>query len=117
MTKEELAAELHNSEYGNEMTETQKKQAKEAGLVVVFGYSDDNVELRGAINEEVDAWDGTTMYFDENGLLQNDCSDENCPHFEALKRTAKTIRAISKKDNFGRFWAAVQHWPVHYERR
>ena len=34
------------------------KEAKEKGIVVVFGYSDDNIEFRGAIEDEVGCFDG-----------------------------------------------------------
>jgi hypothetical protein len=37
----------------SEINKAEERQAKDAGLVVVFGYSDDGVELRGAIHDEV----------------------------------------------------------------
>ena len=49
ITKEQLAETLNGNEIGNEITKEQEQQAKENGLVVVFGYSDDNMELRGAL--------------------------------------------------------------------
>ena len=53
MTKEELAAKLNGREYRDEITEAEEQAAKDAGLVVAFGASDDLVELRGAINDEL----------------------------------------------------------------
>lgn len=50
MTKEELAARLDGREYGSEMTEDEEAEAKEAGLLVIFGYSDDSIEFRGAFH-------------------------------------------------------------------
>jgi hypothetical protein len=91
MIKEELAVILNGREYGDEITKGEEKQAKDSGLVVVFGYSDDNVELRGAINDEIGAYDGTTLYFDGAGLLQNKCNDDDCPYFAASKKSAETI--------------------------
>ena len=41
MTAKELAELLNGREYGNEITSDEEKLAKESGLVVVFGYSDD----------------------------------------------------------------------------
>lgn len=58
MTKEELAALLNGREYGDEITPVECAKASAAGLVVVFGYSDDNVELRGAMEDEVGMYDG-----------------------------------------------------------
>lgn len=93
MTKEELAAIINGRQEGNELTKEEETTAKQSGLVVVFGYSDDNVELRGAIDDELGAYDGTTLYFDKDGLLQNECDDEDCPYFKNAKQGAKTIEA------------------------
>lgn len=72
LTKEELAAKLNGREYMNEITKAEAAEAKAAGLIVIFGYSDDNVELRGAIHEEVGAYDGTTLHISHTGALQGD---------------------------------------------
>lgn len=69
MTAQELAARLHGREYGKETTKAEEAEAKAAGLVIVYGYSDDNVELEGAIDEEIGAWDGTTIRVTPLGLL------------------------------------------------
>ena len=94
MTKEELAGMLNGREYGNEITKPEERLAKEDGLVVVFGYSDDNVELRGAIKEEVGSYDGGSVFVIPAGLLENKCDDENCPYFEAEKANAHKIDAL-----------------------
>lgn len=70
-TKEALAALLSGREYREEMSKFEAAQAKAAGLVVVFGWSDDNVELRGAIDDEVGAFDGTTVRATPLGLLKH----------------------------------------------
>lgn len=69
MTKEELAQELNGGEYGREITATAAKEAKESGLLVIFGASDDLCELRGVIDDEVSSYDGTTLLIDKNGLI------------------------------------------------
>ena len=51
-TKEELAALLHGREYRNEISAEEEVAAKAAGLVVVFGASDDLAEISGAISDE-----------------------------------------------------------------
>ena len=98
MTKELFAAKLAGREYGSEITVTESKCAKSHGLVVVFGYSDDNVELRGAISEEVGAYDGTDVLITPSGLLENKCEDEDCPYFEAEKAKAVKIEALFGKE-------------------
>lgn len=91
---QEFAMLLNGREYGDEITPQECAHAKQDGIVVVFGCSDDNVELRGAIHDEVGAYDGTTLCFDAKGLLQNDCDDEDCPHYIKLINSAKTIKAV-----------------------
>lgn len=61
MTTKEAAALLNGREYGNEMTLDEEKRFKAAGLVAVFGYSDDNCELRGAIDDEIGCYDGGVL--------------------------------------------------------
>jgi hypothetical protein len=94
MTKEELAALLNGRKRRNEITNQEEQQAKDAGLVVVFGCSDDLMEFRGAIYDEVGCYDGGIAYFDEKGLLEIECDNEDCPYFEKIKNNAKTIEAI-----------------------
>jgi hypothetical protein len=67
LTKEQLAETLNGNEYGNEITKEQEQQAKESGLVVVFGYSDDNMELRGALNDEFGCYNGGEIKFTKEG--------------------------------------------------
>ena len=53
MTLYEFANGLNGRSYDSEiMTTFEEKRAKELGFVVVFGYSDDNAEFRGAYEEE-----------------------------------------------------------------
>ena len=44
---------------------------KELGYVVVFSYSDDNMEFRGAINDEFACYYGGTVYLDKNGIIND----------------------------------------------
>lgn len=53
------------------------KQARDAGLVIVFGLSDDLMEFRGAIDDEIGAYDGTTAYVDTKGVLPERDSIDN----------------------------------------
>lgn len=100
MNTKELAALLNNREYREEITRDEEAQAKHAGLVVVFGASDDLMEFRGAIHNELDAYEGTAAYLDANGLLVNECEDSECIYFIRLKRKAKNINQIWDKDGY-----------------
>lgn len=100
MTKEELAARLNGREVGDEITREEAFEAEKAGIVVVYGASDDLMEFDGAICDEVSCYDGGTAFLDANGLLQNECDDENCPHFIRMKEKAIIIKAIWDDDKF-----------------
>lgn len=105
-----LAAILNGRQYGSEITDEEQRAAADAGLVVVFGYSDDNVELRGAICGEVSAYNGTTVYLGPNGLLVNDCDDDRCPHFLRERERAPRFKA-KWNDGDGAAWSYEVPWP------
>jgi hypothetical protein len=100
MTPADLAARLQGRAYGSEMTLAEEADAKAAGLVVVFGYSDDNAELRGAIYDEVAAWRGTTFRVNADGLVPTWPHDgyldesEAAAYFDKLRAGFKTIEAL-----------------------
>lgn len=98
MTKEELAAKLNGREYREELSSTEESNAKSWGLVVVYGASDDLVELRGAISEEVGVYDGGSVFLNSKGILTNECDDEDCPYFEKEKEKAVVIEALWCKE-------------------
>jgi hypothetical protein len=62
VTPEEAAAELDANQYGNEGSKDLFARMKAAGLVAVFGASDDLMEFRGAIYDEAGCYDGGTVY-------------------------------------------------------
>lgn len=95
MTAKELANMLNRREVGNEIGGPVLCWAKESGLVVAYGYSDDNVEFAGAIDDEVGAYNGTTVYLTPAGVLQEpDCDRDDCPYFAKEREKAKTIKAV-----------------------
>ena len=65
MTLKQFAEILNGREYGCEITKEEEALAKELGFVVVFGYSDDNVELRGAIDDEIGCYNGGVLEHDD----------------------------------------------------
>jgi hypothetical protein len=64
MTIYEFAEGLNGRQYGKELYPFEEQRAKALGFVVVFGYSDDNTEFRGAYDEEVGCFDGGRVYED-----------------------------------------------------
>ena len=91
LTAKTLAAQLNGREYGNEITKEEEIAAKENWLVVVFGYSDDNAEFRGVINDEVGCFNGGDFLLDSEGLLE--VCDEDCVHYQRAVEKAKKITA------------------------
>lgn len=95
MNAKTLADMLNGREIGDEITKAEEKLAKDAGLVVLFGYSDDNAEFRGAINDEVGCYDGGDLFATRSGVLEEheDCECKYCG-FASQKKKAVKIEAI-----------------------
>lgn len=72
MNKKELARLIDGREYGYEPFKDVRQVAKEAGLVVVSGASDDLMEFDGAIYDEQGCFDGGVIYFDRQGAFGSD---------------------------------------------
>lgn len=70
MTKDQLAAVLNGREYRQEISDIESRQAKDSRLVVVFGASDDPLEFRGAIHDELDAYEGTCVAVNAGGIVK-----------------------------------------------
>lgn len=96
MTTKELANILSGREYLSEITEDEKRQVANAGLVVVYGYSDDNVAFAGAIDEEVDAYEGNVIFLTKTGILEDSdfCRESECPYYAAIRASAKSIKTV-----------------------
>lgn len=94
MTKEELAKILTGRQYLSELSKEESKIAKENNLVVALGRSDDLLELYGAIDDEIDAWEGTSIRVNKEGLVSlKKCSDPDCPCYNQPK-TGSEINMI-----------------------
>ena len=101
MTAKELAAMLDGNECGDEISKDLARQAKAAGLVVVFGASDDLIELEGAIYDEIDGpgefrldTEGLCPEWDESDALTKDEARE----YFRRENTGCTVEAIWCED-------------------
>lgn len=65
MSKSQLAARLSGGQCGNEITREEEQMAKDNNLVIIFGASDDLCEMRGAIDDEFDCYDGGDIECEE----------------------------------------------------
>ena len=96
----QFAKELSNTASSDDrwfdLTPSQKEFCKAHDIVVVYGYSDDNVEFDGAIREEVGAWEGAEIYVDANGPIEP-CE---CKYYKAAMENAKRINAFWYLDDW-----------------
>lgn len=99
MDAKEAAALLNGREYRKEITREEEAALKAAGLVAVFGASDDLVEFRGAIHDEAGAHDGGSVAISSTGLPVNECDNDECPHFQKIIAAAQKIDAIWGEDD------------------
>ncbi len=94
MKIKEIAEKLDGMEYGEKIDSDILDYAAFNNIVIVTGYSDDNIEFSGAIEDEVGCYDGGTAYLDGNGLIHNECPEDECPYYRRLLKIAKTIDAL-----------------------
>ena len=106
MNAKDLAAKLDGTEYPMRVDKETSDAARAAGLVIVYGASDDLMEFEGAIREELDCYGGGTAYLNETGLLVNECDCDECPHFRKIKEGAMQIKAL---------WCKVGEYSWAYE--
>jgi hypothetical protein len=104
MNAKDLAAQLNGIQYPVRIPKTLTDAAKAAGLVIVYGASDDLMEFEGAIYDEVGACNGTEVCIDARGLLPNRDSiedDDELKDYFAREPGAKPIEAIwCKEDDY-----------------
>ena len=101
MTPKELADALNGIEYSATMRlhgSDLIKLAKNAGLVVAYGFSDDLLEFDGAIYDEKGCYGGTAVLIDTEGLLPSfeaaSEDEEACRRYFERKLNAREIEAI-----------------------
>ncbi|MBQ9348657.1 MAG: hypothetical protein IJT94_15195 [Oscillibacter sp.] len=98
MTPKEFASRINSRFRGSELTAEEKRLARDSGLVVVYGASDDLMEIDGALDDEAGCFDGGTFHINRDGLVkwQDEDGDfcENCPYFKAVLKSAMKIRAV-----------------------
>lgn len=88
----ELSNDINSEARWFHLTDEQLAFAKEHGIVVVYGYSDDNVEFDGAIRDEVGAYEGAEIYLDADGpITECECG---CKYYRAAMKDAKRINAF-----------------------
>ena len=92
MTLDEVYDILNGREYLNELTDAEEDEMKHSGIVAVFGYSDDNVELRGAVDDELYAFNGRTFFMNKSGVVSTPC-EFPCKYYYNAQNCSKKITA------------------------
>lgn len=100
MTKEEWAKLLNGREYRHEITRQETEQALFEDMVIIFGASDDLVEIVGVVNDELGCFEGGSFYFNDRGLVLNICDSPYCPHFIEAKNAASKVVAVWDQDGY-----------------
>lgn len=99
MTIQDVAAMLNGREYGSEVSPEEKVEFKNAGIVVVYGCSDDCVEFEGAVNTEFCIWNTGRIPLLNGVPFEVSCTEDVsetslCP---LLKEVAKKLKHINAK--------------------
>lgn len=113
MTATELAALLDGREYPLEMNDL-SETARDSGLMVIYGDSDDLIELDGFVRDEVDCWEGGTFRVDRSGFLpdfdQISHDEEEIKSWQSRKEGAREITAIwGRNDISWQYKTSIPH--------
>lgn len=100
MITKEIATILDGMKSCEEIREQDLQYAKENGVVIVFGTSDNLMEFRGAIEDEIDCYEGGEANLDKNGLIWNRCAHEACPYFQEKLLHAKAITVLWDQEGY-----------------
>jgi hypothetical protein len=116
MTKEDAAAALNGNEYRREGSKELFAAMKADGLVAVFGASDDLLEFRGAIYDEVGAYEGTTVKVDAEGLIPTwdsleDASESEHAAYFRRKPNGVAIEAVWAPGDPDASWLIITDIP------
>lgn len=103
MNAQQLAEKLNGLEYPVDIDGSLIEQAKEAGLVIVYGASDDLMEFEGAIYDEFGCYEGGTVRLDADGILpdyDNIEDEDEMQRYFARKPQAREIEALWDQDGY-----------------
>ena len=102
MNLKEWAEKLNGCEYGDELSDEDKELLEKDGIVAVFGYSDDNIELEGAIYDELPAYDEETYYWFGKYFVSNNRINEFLDYVDNEFYAFKPVLEPLFRNNFER---------------
>lgn len=112
-TIQDLAKLLNNNWNGDELKNPYgidvEQLCKEKKWVILFPYSDDNLEIRGYVWGELGAYDGGNFKFVKKGEFYQDPDDDD----DELYRKAKSNKLVGCEDDPHIFmkWCDEKHKP------
>lgn len=110
MTPAEAAALLDGNQYRKEGSKELFAAMKAAGLVAIYGASDDLMEIEGAAYDEIGAYNGGEVSFTKEGILDNRCANERCPYHAQEAENAAKVKALWDVDGFSwRYETEIPH--------
>lgn len=101
MTLEEVVEKLDGCQYLLEFDKEYGKKLEKAGIVAVFGFSDDVTVFEGAWHDEC----YSKVYVNSSGIIHSDCpNDDECPYYKREISKAKTIESLWDQNDEGFSW-------------
>ena len=80
----QAAACINGNQYRDEVPRDLRERMRQAGLVAIFGASDDLTVLEGALRDEMGAHNGASHRLNKGGFHYNRCDCDDCPNFAKL---------------------------------
>jgi len=111
MKKEQLAELLNDIDLDDLVSKETEQQAKESGLVIVYGCSDDLCEFAGAIQDEADCYEGGLIFICKKGLIP-DCEEMEG---ESEKFVMEYFNAKKESKQIAANWCEVEPYSWTYE--
>ena len=104
MTVQEFADYLNSVKKRDTITSHESDMARDNGLVMVYGASNDLMEIDGSIRDEVVCLNSGIVYLDESGMWVNECENDGCPY--AMREQAKCRDILALRHAEGNpYWA------------
>lgn len=91
---QEIAQMIDGVEYGKAIPLEAVELAKQSGVVIVYGASDDLMEFDGAFRDEVGAFEGGIAWMTPKGVFEPKCENSNCPYAAKERDSAVIIRQV-----------------------
>jgi hypothetical protein len=95
MTVQEWAKKLNGIEYPANELDTFNRELEADGIIAAYGASDDLLEFRGVIDDEIGAWEGTVVKIAQRDKGQYIIFDEE-ENRDSAEFNKKEIAAMKK---------------------